>query len=52
LEFVTQNLFQYVIGSLIFGVVLALALGFITYLALLFFRKNPGGKAADNPQSK
>ena len=52
LEFVTNNLFQYIIGSLIFGVILALALGFITYLALLFFRKHPGGKAADNSKSK
>ena len=52
LEFVTNNLFQYIIGSLIFGVVLALALGFITYLALLFFRKHPTGKAADNSKSK
>lgn len=39
IEFVTENLFQYIIGSLIFGVVLALVLGFITYLALLIFRK-------------
>ncbi|NQT78203.1 MAG: DUF2062 domain-containing protein [Bacteroidetes bacterium] len=52
LEFVTNNLFQYIIGSLIFGVVLALALGFITYLALLFFRKHPTRKAADNSKNK
>jgi glycosyltransferase involved in cell wall biosynthesis len=52
LEFVTNNLFQYIIGALIFGVVLALVLGFITYLALLFFRKHPEGKAADNSKSK
>ena len=51
LEFVTENLFQYLIGSLIFGSILALVLGFITYLALLFFRKpktNPENKSKDN----
>ena len=52
LEFVTNNLFQYIIGSLIFGVVLAVILGFITYLALLIFRKHPGEKAAKNSKSK
>lgn len=38
-EFVANNLFQYILGSLIFGLALALVLGFITYLALLLFRK-------------
>ena len=39
LEFVTQNLFQYIMGSLVFGVILAITLGIITYIVLLFFRK-------------
>lgn len=38
-EFVSENLFQYIIGSLIFGLALALVLGLFTYLALLLFRK-------------
>ena len=41
LAYVTENLFQYVIGSLVFGIFLALALGLITYIALLIFRKQP-----------
>ncbi len=45
LELVTENLFQYMLGSLIFGVVLALVLGLITYIALFIFRKQPGAKA-------
>ena len=44
LAFVTKNLFQYVLGSLIFGVILALGLGLITYIALLIFRKQPASK--------
>ncbi|MCK5338187.1 MAG: DUF2062 domain-containing protein, partial [Bacteroidales bacterium] len=45
LAFVTENLFQYVLGSLIFGVILALGLGLITYIALLIFRKQPASKS-------
>jgi len=45
LEFVTENLFQYILGSLIFGLALALTLGLITYIALLIFRKQPEPKA-------
>ncbi len=41
LSFVTENLLQYVVGSLVFGVALALVLGGITWVALLMFRKNP-----------
>jgi len=41
LEFVTENLLQYVLGSFVFGVVLACLLGLITYILLLIFRKNP-----------
>jgi len=44
LAFVTKNLFQYVLGSLIFGVILALGLGLITYIALLIFRKQAASK--------
>lgn len=39
LEFVTENLFQYIIGSLVFGLILALVLGLITYFVLLVFRR-------------
>lgn len=45
LAFVTENLFQYVLGSLIFGGILALGLGLITYIALLIFRKQPASKS-------
>ncbi len=45
LEFVTQNIFQYVLGALIFGLILAMVLGLITYIALLIFRKQPETKA-------
>lgn len=38
---VTENLLQYVLGSLIFGVMLACVLGLITYVLLMMFRKNP-----------
>ena len=44
LAFVTENLFQYVLGSVIFGLVLAMVLGLITYFALLVFRKQPSAK--------
>jgi glycosyltransferase involved in cell wall biosynthesis len=44
LEFVTENLLQYILGSLVFGLILAGVLGLITYLALIIFRKNPTGK--------
>ncbi len=39
LEFVSENLLQYVLGSLIFGLILAAVLGLITYIALRIFRK-------------
>jgi len=45
LEIVTENLLQYVIGSLIFGLILAMVLGLITYIALLIFRKQPAAKS-------
>jgi uncharacterized protein (DUF2062 family) len=39
-EMVMTNIFQYVIGSLVFGAILSLFLGGITYLSLFFFRRN------------
>jgi uncharacterized protein (DUF2062 family) len=41
LDFVTENLVQYILGSLVFGLILAGVLGLITYIALVIFRKNP-----------
>jgi glycosyltransferase involved in cell wall biosynthesis len=38
-EVVSENLLQYVVGSLIFGLILAVVLGLITYIALRIFRK-------------
>ena len=40
LSWLESNLLQYLIGSLIFGVALALALGLITFVLLTIFRKN------------
>lgn len=45
LAFVTENLLQYILGSLVFGILLACALGLITYIALLLFRNNPAIKS-------
>ncbi|MBN1157759.1 MAG: DUF2062 domain-containing protein [Bacteroidales bacterium] len=39
-EFVKNNLYQYVVGSLVFAVIFALFSGLITYLLLRFFKKN------------
>ncbi len=39
-EVVMTNIFQYVIGSLVFGTLLALFLGGITFMILFFFRSN------------
>ena len=39
-EVVMTNVYQYVIGSLVFGALLALFLGGITFLSLSFFRRN------------
>jgi glycosyltransferase involved in cell wall biosynthesis len=39
-EMVMTNIFQYVIGSLVFGALLSLFLGGITFLSLSFFRRN------------
>jgi glycosyltransferase involved in cell wall biosynthesis len=50
-EFLTENLFQYVVGSVVFGAVLAGILGIITYVALLLFRKKQPGLKQHNPGS-
>ncbi len=39
-DVVMTNIFQYVIGSLVFGALLALFLGGITFMSLSFFRRN------------
>lgn len=38
-EFIKDHLIQYAIGSLVFGVILALSFGSIVYLSLAFFRR-------------
>lgn len=40
-DLIKDNLIQYIIGSLVFGIILALAFGLITYILLLIFRKKP-----------
>lgn len=52
LEFVTENLLQYVVGALIFGLMLALILGLITYIALLIFRKPANTNPINQTNSK
>jgi len=47
-EWVKGNLVQYLIGSFVFGILLALVLGSITYLLLKIFRKNGARKATTN----
>jgi glycosyltransferase involved in cell wall biosynthesis len=39
-EMVMTNLYQYVIGSLVFGALLAVFLGAVTFVSLSFFRRN------------
>lgn len=39
-EMVLTNLYQYVIGSLVFGAVLSVFMGGVTYFSLSFFRRN------------
>ncbi|OFX88555.1 MAG: glycosyltransferase [Bacteroidetes bacterium GWF2_33_16] len=41
LNMIKDNLLQYLLGSLAFGVILAITIGIISYLLLTFFRKNP-----------
>lgn len=40
-DLIKDNLIQYIVGSLVFGVALALSFGIITYILLLIFRKKP-----------
>jgi uncharacterized protein (DUF2062 family) len=39
LEFIKNNIVQYFVGSLVFGIALAFVFGIITYILLLIFRK-------------
>jgi len=41
LDLIKDNLFQYLTGSLVFGIILAITFGIITYILLLIFRKKP-----------
>ncbi len=41
LDLIKDNLTQYVVGSLVFGILLALTFGIVTYILLLIFRKKP-----------
>ena len=41
LDMIKDNLIQYIVGSLVFGVILAIVFGIITYILLLIFRKKP-----------
>jgi len=41
LAVIKDNLIQYILGSLVFGVALAVVFGFLTYILLLIFRKKP-----------
>jgi glycosyltransferase involved in cell wall biosynthesis len=41
LKWVEKNLVQYLLGSLVFGGVFAPSMGFLTFLILSIFRKNP-----------
>ncbi len=40
-DLIKDNLFQYLVGSLVFGVILAIVFGILTYILLLIFRKKP-----------
>ncbi|MFO7829979.1 MAG: DUF2062 domain-containing protein [Bacteroidales bacterium] len=44
LDVIKDNLIQYIVGSLIFGVILAISLGCIAYILLLVFRKKPAAQ--------
>jgi len=41
LDVIKDNLIQYIVGSLVFGLILAISLGCIAYILLLVFRKKP-----------
>lgn len=40
-DLIKDNLIQYIVGSLVFGIALALVFGIITYILLLILRKKP-----------
>ena len=41
LNLIKDNLVQYLVGSLVFGVILAIVFGIFTYILLLIFKKKP-----------
>ena len=41
LDLIKDNIVQYLVGSLVFGIVLAVLFGILTYILLLIFRKKP-----------
>jgi glycosyltransferase involved in cell wall biosynthesis len=41
LSLIKDNIVQYLTGSIVFGIILALTFGLITYILLLIFRKKP-----------
>ncbi len=41
LDLIKDNIVQYLVGSLVFGIALAIAFGILSYLLLLIFRKKP-----------
>lgn len=41
LDLIKDNIVQYLVGSLVFGIILAITLGILSYLMLLIFRKKP-----------
>ncbi|MBU8893184.1 MAG: DUF2062 domain-containing protein [Bacteroidales bacterium] len=41
LDLIKDNFIQYIVGSLVFGIILAIVFGIITYILLLIFRKKP-----------
>lgn len=40
LDLIKDNLIQYIVGSLVFGVILAVAFGILTYISLLIFKNS------------
>jgi len=52
IEWVKENLVQYLLGSLIFGILAAVVLGTITYLLLRIFRKPQGAKMETSDQNQ
>ncbi len=45
LQWIRENIIQYLLGSVLLGLSLALVMGPVTYLILSIFRKNPGNGA-------